>query len=47
MIDGIGHDTVSGFLNYSRIVLLTLSVNGNPRTGRDDGSHPEVRNKDI
>jgi len=43
MIDGIGHGTVSGLLNSSRIVFLMLAVTGNPRTRRDDGSPPEVR----
>jgi hypothetical protein len=47
MIDGIGHDTVSGLLNSSRTVLLMLVVAGNPRTGRDGGSPPEVRHKDT
>ena len=49
MINGIGHDTVSGLLNNSRIVLLPmmLAVTGNPRTGRDGGSSPEVRHKDT
>jgi hypothetical protein len=36
MIKEIGHDTVSGLLNSSHIVLLMLSVTGNPRTKRDD-----------
>jgi hypothetical protein len=47
MIDGIGHDTVSGLLNSSRTVPLMLVVTGNPRTGRDGGSPSEVRHKDI
>jgi hypothetical protein len=47
MVDGIGDGTVSGLLNSSRIVFLMLVVTGNPRTGRDGGSPPEVRLKDI
>ena len=47
MIDGIGHGTVSGLLNSSLNVLLMLAVTGNPRTGRDGGSPPEVRHKDT
>ena len=47
MIDGIGHGTVSGLLDYNRIIPLMLAVTGNPRTGRDDGSPPEVRHKDT
>ena len=47
MIDGIGHGTVSGLLNSKPIVLLILSVTGNPRTGRDGGSLPEIRHKDT
>jgi hypothetical protein len=47
MIDGIGHDAVSGLLNSRRIVFLMLIVTGNPRTGSDGGSPPEVRHKDI
>ena len=50
MIDGIGHGAVSGLLNSNHIVLLMLDllvVTGNPRTGRDGGSPPEVRHKDT
>jgi hypothetical protein len=43
MIDG----TVSELSYSSRIVLLMLAVTGNPRTGRDGGSPPEVRHKDT
>ena len=43
MIDGIGPGSVSGFLNSSRIVLLMLAVTGNPQTGCDGGSPPEVQ----
>ena len=43
MIYGIGHGTVSGLLNISRIVILMLAVTGNPRTGRDGESPPEIR----
>jgi hypothetical protein len=43
IIDGIGDGTVSGLLNSSRIALLMLVVTGNPRTGCDGGSPPEVR----
>ena len=46
MIDGIGDGTVSGLLCSSRVVLLMLPVTGNPRTGRDAGSPPEVRHTD-
>ncbi|KAI0280168.1 hypothetical protein BGY98DRAFT_347764 [Russula aff. rugulosa BPL654] len=41
-IDGLGHDSVSGVLNSSYIVLLMSAVTGNPRTRRDDGSPAEV-----
>ena len=47
MIDGIGHDTVSGLLNGGRIVRLMLAVTEYPRTGRDGGSLPEVRHEDT
>jgi hypothetical protein len=47
MIDGIGYGTVSGLLNSSRIVLLMLVVTGNPRTGSDGESLPEVRHTDT
>ena len=44
MIAGIGgHGTVSGLLYNSCIVLLMLSVTGNPRTRRGNGSPPEIR----
>ena len=46
MIDGIGHGTVSELLNSNHIVLLMSAVTGNPRTGCDGGSPPEVRHKD-
>jgi hypothetical protein len=43
MIDGIGDGTVSGLSSSSRVVLLIiLAVTGNPRTGRDGESPPEV-----
>ena len=41
-IDGLGHDSVSGSLNSSYIVLLMSAVTGYPRTRRDDGSPAEV-----
>jgi hypothetical protein len=49
MIDGIGHGNVSGLLNGGGIgiVLLMLAVTGNPRTGGDGRSLPEVRHKDT
>jgi hypothetical protein len=47
MIDGIGHGTVSGLLNSGGIVLLISAVTGNPRTGGDGGSPPEVGHKDT
>jgi hypothetical protein len=47
MFDGIGRGTVSGLLSSSCIVLLMLAVTGIPRTGRDDGSLPEVRHNDT
>ena len=46
-INGIGHGTVSGLLNSSRIFILMSSVTGNPRTRRDDGSPPEVQHKNT
>jgi hypothetical protein len=46
-INGLGHDSVSGFLNSSYIVLLMLVATGNPRTRRDDGSHAEVQHGDT
>ena len=42
-IDGLGHDSVSGFLSSSYIVLLMLAVTGDPRTRRNDGSPAEVQ----
>jgi hypothetical protein len=41
-IDGLGHDSVSGFLNSGYIVLFISAVTGNSRTRRDDGSPEEV-----
>ena len=46
-IDGLGHDSVSGVLNSSYIVLLMSAVTGNPRTRRDDGSPAEVQHGDT
>jgi hypothetical protein len=46
-IDGLGHDSVSGFLNDSYTVLLISTVTGNSRTGGDDGSPAEVRHGDT
>ena len=40
-IDGLGHDSVSGFWNSSYVVLM-LVVTRIPRTGRNDGSTAEV-----
>ena len=45
-IDGLGHDSVSGFLNTGHIVLIS-AVTGNPRTRRDDGSPAEVQHGDT
>jgi hypothetical protein len=45
-IDGLGQDSVSGFLN-SYIVLLMSAVTGYPRTRRDDGSPAEVQHGDT
>jgi hypothetical protein len=45
-INGIGHGTVSGILNSEYIVIM-LAVTGNPRTGRDDGSPPEVQHRNT
>ena len=47
VIDGIGHGTVSELLNSGCIVLLILAVTGNPQTGRDNGSPPDVRHTDT
>ena len=44
-IDGLGHDSVSGFLSSSYIVLMS-AVTGNPRARRDDGSPAEVQHGD-
>ena len=44
-LDGLGLDTVSGFLNSSYISLLMSAVTGNPRTRRDDGSPAEVQHR--
>ena len=44
-IDGLGHDSVSGFLNNSYIALLMSTVTGKPRTRRDDGSPAEVQHR--
>jgi hypothetical protein len=46
-IDGLGHDSVSVFLNSSYIVFLMSAVTGNPRTRCDDGSPAEVQHGDI
>jgi hypothetical protein len=46
-IDGLGHDSVSGFLNSSYIALLMSAVTGNPRTRRDDESPAEVQHGDT
>jgi len=46
-IDGLGHDTVSGSLNSSYIVLLMSAVTRCPRTRRDDGSPAEVQHGDT
>ena len=46
-IDGLGHDSVSGFLNNSYTVLLISTVTGNSRTGGDDGSPAEVQHGDT
>jgi hypothetical protein len=45
-INGIGHGAVSGILD-SECVVLMLAVTGNPRTGRDDGSSPEVQHRNT
>jgi hypothetical protein len=42
-IDGLGHDSVSGFSNSSYIALLMLVVTGNARSRRDDGSPAKVQ----
>ena len=47
MIDGIGHGTVGELVKSGCIVLLMLVVTGNPRTGRDYGSPPELRHNDT
>jgi hypothetical protein len=46
-IDELGHDSVSGSLNSSYIVLLMSAVTGNPRTRRNDGSPAEVQHGDT
>ena len=46
-VDGLGHDSVSGFSNNGYIVLLMSAVTGNPRTRRDDGSPAEVQHGDT
>ena len=46
-IDGLGHDSVSGFLNNSYTVLLISTVTGNSRTGGDDGSPAKVQHGDT
>ena len=46
-IDGLGHDSVSGLLNSSYIILLMSAVSGNPRTRRDDGSPAKVQHGDT
>jgi hypothetical protein len=40
-IDGLGHDSVSGSLNSSCIVLLMSAVTRNSRTRRGNGSPAE------
>ena len=46
-IDGLGHDSVSGFLISSHIVLLMSAVTGNPRTRLNDESPAEVQHGDT
>ena len=46
-IDGLGLDSVSGFLNNGYIFLFMSAVTGNSRTRRDDGSPAEVQRGDT
>ena len=45
-INGLGHDSVSRFLNSNYIVLMLVAT-GNPRIRRDDGSPAEVQHGDT